>query len=43
MSNNNAELIKALNEAHNALERAINTLRNQVIEYRKEDDKSGKN
>jgi hypothetical protein len=30
MSNDNEELIKALNEAYNAIERAINTLRNQA-------------
>ena len=32
---NNEELIKALNEAHNALERAINTPRNQAANQKK--------
>lgn len=35
MSNKNEELIKALNEAHDALERAINTLRNQAANQKK--------
>lgn len=35
MSKGNEELIKALNEAHNAIEKAINTLRNQAAQQRK--------
>lgn len=31
----NEQLIKALNEAHNAIEKAINTLRNQVANQKK--------
>lgn len=32
---NNEELIKALNDAHNAIEKAINMLRNLVAQQRK--------
>lgn len=43
MANNNEDLIRAIADAHNAIERAINTMRNQAVPdlYEMEDRAQG--